>query len=541
MTIEQFGQTIKKKYPQYQDISDIEIGQKMITKYPQYQDMISQPESKPVDAFLGGHPVLKGISDFIGTTGLSKGIAQGIFLKFTPEGKDVLKQIEGGKAKYSDLENIIGQGVSNKEIIGSAVQTGTFVGATGLRAATSLVGRAAQFGGVGAVMGAGKAIEEDKPTKEIVGSTILSGILSGMFPIATKVIGTGIKAVAPHIGEITSSVLGNLIGKPAEVINEAFKNPYKVAEGLARKVIPVDVRRTAIADLNALKSEAQQTFKKTLTSQQKLHPFGKTGQILIKQEMGNIKGSLTNILRQFKVSVSNTGELNFDKMASPIISGGERRNVQLAFDTIKNQKDFTPEGVQAVISRLSKLTKFGEGPVKESSAIIRNLYSNYRDAIIKVYPELGGARTKFANERKVLDELSNVLSSDKMKPTQIISGVRRLSNIFNEDNELYIDVLRKLEQRTGKDIISDLAASEFARIAPESFGSKIAQAGLLAGGFLYNPYIFAAIPLFSPRFVGKATIAAGKAAILGSKIGEKITKTGIGKVVVPAVTKSIGQ
>lgn len=40
-TLEQFGQTIKQKYPQYQDIPDGELGQKMLDKYPQYKDMVT--------------------------------------------------------------------------------------------------------------------------------------------------------------------------------------------------------------------------------------------------------------------------------------------------------------------------------------------------------------------------------------------------------------------------------------------------------------------------------------------------------------------
>lgn len=40
LTIEQFGQTIKQKYPAYASYSDAEVGQKMLEKYPQYQDKI---------------------------------------------------------------------------------------------------------------------------------------------------------------------------------------------------------------------------------------------------------------------------------------------------------------------------------------------------------------------------------------------------------------------------------------------------------------------------------------------------------------------
>ena len=46
MTIEEFGQQIKSKYPQYNDLSDGDLGNKMLQKYPQYQDMITMPSVK---------------------------------------------------------------------------------------------------------------------------------------------------------------------------------------------------------------------------------------------------------------------------------------------------------------------------------------------------------------------------------------------------------------------------------------------------------------------------------------------------------------
>ena len=45
-TIQQFGATIKAKYPQYRDMSDADVGKKMLAKYPQYQDMVETREQK---------------------------------------------------------------------------------------------------------------------------------------------------------------------------------------------------------------------------------------------------------------------------------------------------------------------------------------------------------------------------------------------------------------------------------------------------------------------------------------------------------------
>lgn len=43
MTIEQFGQSVKAKYPQYAKYSDADIGKAMLEKYPQYRSRVKVP------------------------------------------------------------------------------------------------------------------------------------------------------------------------------------------------------------------------------------------------------------------------------------------------------------------------------------------------------------------------------------------------------------------------------------------------------------------------------------------------------------------
>lgn len=49
LTIEQFGQKVKSKYPQYKDVDDAELGRKVIEKYPEYKSQVSleQPKLAP--------------------------------------------------------------------------------------------------------------------------------------------------------------------------------------------------------------------------------------------------------------------------------------------------------------------------------------------------------------------------------------------------------------------------------------------------------------------------------------------------------------
>ena len=70
--------------------------------------------------------------------------------------------------------------------------------------------------------------------------------------------------------------------------------------------------------------------------------------------------------------------------------------------------------------------------------------------------------------------------------------------------------------------MKELAASEFRHIVPPSFGGAMGQLGALAGGFFYNPLMLAVLPLFSPRFVGRATTAVGRAYPAVSAVASQI-------------------
>jgi len=52
VNLEQFGQKIKAKYPEYQDMPDAELGRKMLDKYPQYRDMVTE-EPERGTSFMG--------------------------------------------------------------------------------------------------------------------------------------------------------------------------------------------------------------------------------------------------------------------------------------------------------------------------------------------------------------------------------------------------------------------------------------------------------------------------------------------------------
>ena len=70
ITVEQFGQQIKRKYPAYASRSDDEVGQAMLKKYPQYASRVYAPSQTSI------HPEARTVGNFLSeaTRGVGRGL-----------------------------------------------------------------------------------------------------------------------------------------------------------------------------------------------------------------------------------------------------------------------------------------------------------------------------------------------------------------------------------------------------------------------------------------------------------------------------------
>lgn len=355
---------------------------------------------------------------------------------------------------------------------------------------------------------------------------------AGIIGAATPPVLKGISASLSPIGKTAAAIMGQMIGKEPEHIIRAFKNPEIVAKKISEKVIPLDVREQAVSALNKFRESYQNDFA---TGLEKLKTFDKTyGSLIVNPEF--VKGwseDLTNTLqrafRNFRISVLNNGKtLDFDKLNSSIVRPGERKNIQMVYDTIKNQKDFSPQGVQDVAARINALSKFTDGSKDLTSAVISKIHDEYSKFIEETHPDLGKLRSAFAAKSKIWEGLDQVLRSTKdgkMNPVVATGVTKRLSSLFNEDNEAYVRALETLEKETGVDLLNSLVASEFRNVIPRKLGSYMSQAGLIAGGFLYNPLLLAALPLFSPRLEGKVITSLGKSLPIIKTFAKNVPRT----------------
>ncbi len=154
--------------------------------YPKVPETRPETTAEHTEGFL--QSFLKSTSkvgEFLGLGGLGRGVAGTIFTQ-TKEYKDLLEQLRTGKITQEKFDEIT-KGVmpSNKEVIGSAIQTGATIATAGLGAVKGatvpirIAQAGLQQGAVGTVMGIGKGIEENKPAKEVLGQGIKTGVISG--------------------------------------------------------------------------------------------------------------------------------------------------------------------------------------------------------------------------------------------------------------------------------------------------------------------------------------------------------------------------
>lgn len=163
-------------------------------------------QDKPKDSFLKDSPILKGISDIVGTTGLGKGLSQALFLHTTPEGKDVQKMLEEGKISFDEFNDILGGLATPQEILGSSAQIATNIGLAGSYSGASagtgtlaksvapvalktgakeslkrVSSKALEGLGAGTLLGTEQGITENKS----VGESLMQGLITGLVGGAT--------------------------------------------------------------------------------------------------------------------------------------------------------------------------------------------------------------------------------------------------------------------------------------------------------------------------------------------------------------------
>lgn len=401
------------------------------------------------------------------------------------------------------------------QILGDVGRGAAMVGGLKASVPTSFLGNVGQYAGLSAAEQAGRNLSEQKTSRQdqenIVKSAVVGGITGGVF----NLLGRATSYLAKKVG---APVLSFTSGVPKKAIEETAKNPEIAKQGLGMSVN--EIRQGGVQSLRSLQNDLGNEFASGLDEVVK--QSGQTKGGVVYNQTGFLKSApkiqknLTeyarNFAREFRLSTAQSPEgvmIGFDK--SPIVKAGERANVQEAFRTISNWGDFSAKGMQDLAERMGALRNFESGAKTESSVILSKIYNkiagtgNTKGLIPEFYPQLAKLRTNFAQNKKVLDEISNVFGAEATKPTQVQAAVSRLDNLFRENRDVYMNAIEQLSQRSGVNYKALLAGGEFQKILPNYVRGIGGGAAVGAGVNFISPWAVVLAPLFSPRFAGLVT------------------------------------
>lgn len=373
-------------------------------------DQLKKPLGAPQeDVFLKEHPVLKTVSDILGTTGLARGLAQGIFLKFTDEGKRVLKNVSEGKMTQADFERVMGRVATTKEIAGSAVQTAATVATAGLGAARAptVAGRiletGAKIGGLSGLSSGAKAFGEDKGGEDIIKETAISGG-----------IGFGLGAAGQSIAELGKLVVSSNTAK--EIYNKILGVKPKALEkgkdpaGLLLKEGIGGTRRGIMEKSQKIANEANNEIKTII----KDDPERIASKTILKQIENAVKKRYGNNLSNSQIQ-KEMGGLPLNQLRSgEFVSRRQLNSIRMVLDKFLGDSKW-----------LNNSSSLGITTAKDAANIMRGIVQKGNEALPALFDRQSNAITAVRSLSAVLSKphiMTNLLEMVLSGTVGTISG-----------------------------------------------------------------------------------------------------------------------
>jgi hypothetical protein len=521
-TITELGQKTKAKYPEYQDMSDIEVGNKVKAKYPtEYADFtdVTETVSKPkktalqktsnvLDAVFGGQK----IGEAIGT------------------------QI--AKARATDEEKqYIDKGPTTSQIVGDVGRVAlNFVPVGKISKGLGIAGKAIGLGKVAKPVaniatGAGIGYAGDVTTNLAEGSS------APLTPGVGTAIGTGLSSI-PYVGKALAKggqeILGATTGTGAGTIKQFSKAITEGGEGakVAREALRganapqdiVDEARTALGTIIKNRSDDYSSQLSKLKTKSNVIDHTPIIEKFNKQ------------LEDFGVFSNADGTPNFSR--SPGL-GRYEKDLQGLSETLKDwgtrEGDNTITGVDKLKQVIDDF-RIGSADSKKFDSFVTNLRSEAKNIIRKDLTKNKDLKTlltydkmlgDFEKSTKDIREIQKALSLGDKASTD--TAFRKLSTVLRTNNEIRQKAVQEINEITGGTLIPKIAGQQLSELLPRGLARTVGTLGAgagVVGGVGILPMLKLAATS-SPRVVGELLNALG---IVGNKaniVKNAILKTGI--------------
>ena len=365
------------------------------------------------------------------------------------------------------LEPVQAVGVTTEAILTAAI--------LGTKAPATLVKRVLAGAGLGAAFTGARELAE---TGEITPSRLATGAAIGAaVPIAFKVAGVGLRFIGSALKRVGSVVTG----KGREIIETVLKRPSEAKAGLRgegadiMKQVGTDVRKA----IQQLRKKAQTEFGDDIaklpkhdiskiapqTAMEKAQGITriKIGKKEIILSLKGIKATFTRLLKEHKVNIdTKTGKLN---VSQSTLRKSEEKILQNTLDDINNWTDMSAEGIETLAEKIGNYIKPGEQS-KHLNLILSSLKKGARKYLGKKIPQFRPIIEKYSKRMDFIDDISSAVSIKGAFESS--KGIRqtatKLDNLFGANKELARDVITRLEQETGIEVLGKVAGKELKEV-----------------------------------------------------------------------------
>lgn len=524
-TLEEFAQTIKQKYPQYQNIDDRELGMKMIEKYPQYKEKVfdTDPEKQkmvyaqnPVEAIRTATPMdtsqpTEGVWDAIKKGGknivnniVSSGKELGETLDTPTTGfaGNTMKQIKAGTGIATGLA---------QSVIAEPITTGLRAAGEGIQSATGYDINEQTAEGVQKLVQAGLDTETAQKTMEGYKQFKEENPEAGL---AASALGDVAELMSYLVGykgaKGTASATGDVIGSAGKRVKDAVT---PAIEGTARKVAPTvgKAAEFGAAQTFGLKPETiksiiknpelfttkemsainrDSVFNKVKTAVDKrLNDLSATGKGYEKiknlpNEVNVSEKTVIDSLKNKGIDVTD-GKIKVDLGSDIQLSKADIKGLEEVMSLIGGKGTLTPKEVLNLRGRLSELAKYGEGKTNASKTVAREIRSAVDEIAKKEIPGLNKLDSKFSKEIKLMNEAKKAIfkKDGTIKP----NAISTITNLTGRGKEQLLPLMENIVPGITKDVnilkaVQDIQAAGSNKVGTYARTAMGVGTGAIAGG-----------------------------------------------------------
>lgn len=308
------------------------------------------------------------------------------------------------------------------------------------------------------------------------------------------------KAAAELIGGLGTHSGGETIKTAAKVGHKAGATGSDAADmftanmrGAADMTDVLDTVRSNVAEMGKAKQAAYRAGMAQVAGDKTVLKFG----------------GIDNAISNASDIVSFKGQVKNAKAADVLRKIGDEVKDWKSL----NPSDFhTPEGLDALKQKIGAIVESVPFEEKTARLVGREVYQAVKNEITKQAPVYAKTMKGYSEATEQIKEIERALSAGQKASAD--TAMRKLQSIMrNNANTNYgnrLDLVKKLEQAGGKEIMPALAGQASNSWAPRGLGKLMASANIGAG--ILSPGLLALLPFQSPRLVGEASYLGGRAA-----------------------------